>query len=351
MPVKQTPDGRYYVQYRVPSKTSPVKEYFGRGKDAKRSAEIREAEINLAKTRHQMIVRPSGMYLDELAQHYLDYCKTKGKSERYRKDILLLLNNHLLPMLSHKPVDRLDFEDMMQVAEKYADRSQATRNRYFDYMKAIFRFGIDQELTTNNPLRRWKKEKEPRRKVLLTPEDLRRIYDHAAPHLQWAIEVCWNIGTRPGETELLSLRWSDIDFENSTIRVRGTKTATSDRLVHFNPEFRARLLAMRQKASTDYLVEYRGQPMRKIRNSFRTACRRAGITYDVRPYDIRHLNITIQLAGGADIKSVSERAGHADIKTTLEVYYHCRDEQKAEAATKIKPLFQPLPQGKIIKIR
>lgn len=197
--VKVTSDGRYYVQYRVPGKRSAAKEYFGRGEHGKQAAEVRAAEINLARSKKQVVTRPSGMYLDELAQHYLDYLKAAGKSERFRKDLAQLLNIHLLPMLCYRPMDSLDFNDMVRVAEYYADRSQATRNRYFDYLRTIFRFGIDQEWTTNNPLQKWKKAPEPRRKFMLNLDDLQRIYDNAAPHLQWAIEVEWHIGTRPGE--------------------------------------------------------------------------------------------------------------------------------------------------------
>lgn len=107
---------------------------------------------------------------------------------------------------------------------------------------------------------------------------------------------------------------------------------------------------MKAQAQSPFVVEYQGRPMRKIRNSFKTACKKAGINYDVRMYDIRHLNVTAQLAAGADLKSVSERAGHATTKTTLEVYYHCRDEQKVEAANKIPSLRRPPRQGKIVKI-
>jgi len=39
-------------------------------------------------------------------------------------------------------------------------------------------------------------------------------------------------------------------------------------------------------------------------------------------YSLRHTSITLALAEGADIKAVSERAGHSDIVTTLRTYAH-----------------------------
>ena len=264
--------GSILVSAEVHEKKSPVKDYFARGPAGKQAAEIRAAEINLARKKKHRIVRATGIYLCDVAQLYLDHLRAQGKTERFRHELSNLLNNSFLPLLSDRPVEHLDFTDIMRVAEKYADKAQATRNRYFDYLRAIFRFGVDQEITTNNPMKKWKKIKEARRTVYLTADDLRRIYEHAAPHLQWAIEIEWHLGTRPGESELLTIKWTDVDFQNNTIHVRGTKTATSDRLVNFNADFRARLLEMRERALTDYLVEYEGKQMKKFRYSFKAAC-------------------------------------------------------------------------------
>jgi len=280
MSVRSTPDGRYFVQYRVPGRIAAVKEYFGRGPEGKRAADIRDKEIQLARARGFRVAAPTGIYLDALAQAYIGFCKAEGRSLRWMKELANLLNNHILPILSNRPVEQLEFTDILKVLQHYEDRSQSTKNRYCDYLRAIFRFGVDHGLTTNNPMKAWKKKKEPRRSVKLTVDDLRRIYEHAEYHLQWAIECEWNLGTRPGVSELLTIKWSDIDFDNNTIHIKGTKTLTSDRLVHINMEFRSRLLEMKDKAKTEYLIEYKGKPVKKFRRSFKTACAGAGITYD-----------------------------------------------------------------------
>jgi integrase len=111
---------------------------------------------------------------------------------------------------------------------------------------------------------------------------LERILEHAPPHLAWAIEVEWALGTRPGETELFAVKWADVDFEGSMIHVRGTKTGSSDRLVPVDALFRSRLLEMRDQAQSEYLVEYKGQPIKKLRTSWGTTRKKAGIAYSVR---------------------------------------------------------------------
>jgi integrase len=56
-------------------------------------------------------------------------------------------------------------------------------------------------------------------------------------------------------------------------------------------------------------------------NVWGPALRRAGITFNVRPHDLRHAHASWLLAGGADLQTVKERLGHGSISTT-ERYLH-----------------------------
>ncbi len=112
--------------------------------------------------------------------------------------------------------------------------------------------------------------------------------EHAAPHVKWAIEIAFNLGVRTGPSELLSLQWKYIDWENGTIRVFGSKT-NRWRTIPLNPEFMDRLEEMFGLAKTEFLVEYHGKPIKSLHNGFRHACERAGIGKDIISYDIRHL--------------------------------------------------------------
>ncbi|MHC1712525.1 MAG: tyrosine-type recombinase/integrase [Solidesulfovibrio sp.] len=133
--------------------------------------------------------------------------------------------------------------------------------------------------------------------------DLTKIKDAASPHLVWAIEVPWDLGVRTGESELLALTWHDIDWEDSSIKVYAT-TAKTTRVIPIAPEFLERLKTMRQKAQTGYIIEYQGKPLRKFRRSLKTAAEKAGLTYPVVMYDIRHLFATTLLREGGDVAAV-----------------------------------------------
>jgi integrase len=65
-------------------------------------------------------------------------------------------------------------------------------------------------------------------------------------------------------------------------------------------------------------------------NVWQPAVKRAGITFHVRPHDLRHAHASWLLAGGADLQMVKDRLGHGSISTT-EKYLHTLPEADDEA--------------------
>lgn len=336
--LSQTKTGIWYIQYRIPGVKSPQKESFGRGNNAMSLANERIEEIKSGYVYTPKVISSRRrLYFDELGQCYLDMMRSKGKTKSWIQRVKYLLNEHFLQNLCQVPVNELTMIDVLKVAARFNDKSPATQNRYMDTLKAIFNLGNQLELIDNNPMKSWKKNKERPREVFLTVQDLTKIYQLAPDHLKWIIEVEWELGTRPGVSELFSLKWSDVDFENDILRVRGTKTLTSNRIIPLTPNFRERLLEMKKQAKTDYLIEFKGKPITSCKTTFLKTVKKAGITYPVRLYDIRHLFASTILANGGDLKAVSKLLGHASTVMTANVYYHELKGEKALALTR-KPV-------------
>jgi len=142
------------------------------------------------------------------------------------------------------------------------------------------------------------------------------------------IELLYSCGLRI--SELLSLSMNNIDFIDGFLTVRGK--GSKERVV---PMGKSALLLLR-----DYLKHARQALLGKERNQFvflnnrgkkmsrmgawkivHTAALGAGIGKPLSPHTLRHSCATHLLEGGADLRSVQEFLGHADIGTT-QVYTH-----------------------------
>lgn len=337
--------GGWFIAYRERGKRKLIREYFGKTEDGKHDAEVRLVEIKLKKMKGEAVVDRSGMYLDQLAQLYLEDAKVRGKTLRWRAEFASRLNTDILPNLSSKPVDQLSYSDILALTKKegvWEKKTVVTAGRYLGYLRAVFEFGMDKNFIRNNPFVGWSRPKDIKRNPDLTVADLQKIISNAKPHLAWALEVEWYLGTRPGPSELFKIKWSDVYFDKSKIHVRGTKTEDSDRYVPVTGEFLARLHAVKACASTQYVVEYKGRSVRQVRRSFKTACKLAGIEYDVRPYDVRHLFASVMLSKGGDLAAVSKLLGHSRIETTMERYYHLMEGEKTRTINLLPMMTPPI---------
>lgn len=340
---------RWYVKYRVDG--VQTSKWFGTGKRQKEAAEAFDFDIKALKKRRQELPKRTGVFLDHVAQAYLDDAKMRGASKSFLRDFSNLLNKVFLPALTKKPVEALRYDDILEAVRPFLDRTQSTRNRYLGYLRAVFRFGIAHGLTKNNPLANWKKPKEQPRRSLLTVAGLRKILDSAPEHLKWAIEVEWNLGARPGPSELFALKWEHVNFEEGTVAIYASKTR-SWRDVPISADFLARLAARKKIAKSPYVIEYHGHGVRRVNTSWVWAVAEAakcepsllGATL----YDIRHLFATTLLNQGADLAAVSSLLGHHSTHMTANQYYHLMAGEKRKAVQKLPSLDQPDPPKTVV---
>ena len=360
-------DGRWLVYWNENGKRRDKS--FGSGDNGKYQAEVFDAAVKNAKANNQTVPDPSlvqtyqapvinvsqisyepvipvavvetgSITFGKLAQKYLEHLSASGKTEKHILTIANLLKTCFFNLLDkNKCVDNMTYvDDILPFIKHFQGvsnitgrpRSQITVNRYCDYVDAIFNFGIENELSKTNPMSKRKRSKERPRDVQLNIEDMKKIMDKAEPHLKWAMEVCFNLGTRPGESELLSLKWDDVDFQAGLVRIYASKTK-SYRTIPINPSFLKRLEQEKATSQTGYVIEYMGRNLTTIRKAFKNACKRAGITYPTRMYDLRHLFATTLLNKGADLAAVSKLMGHSTVKLTADTYYHYMEGEKERA--------------------
>ena len=155
-------------------------------------------------------------------------------------------------------------------------------------------------------------------------------------------------GARRGE--ILALKWENIDFANSKVTIKenlleltgglyfdSPKTDSSIRTIAVNTNI---LTVIKNELWTadgiDLVFHTRsGKPIApsSLGRSFRRLLKEAGIE-GFRFHDLRHTHATRLVAAGVNVKLVSKRIGHNDIRTTLGLYTHILPEQDIEAAEK-----------------
>lgn len=142
------------------------------------------------------------------------------------------------------------------------------------------------------------------------------------------LEVLYGAGLRV--SELTGLKVGDLDFEGGFVRCFGK--GSKERLVPVGePALEAArrylergrpLLGKGLKSGHLFLNRFgRGLTRQSVHRLLGRYARQAGLAKAVSPHTLRHSFATHLLAGGADLRSVQEMLGHADIATT-EIYTH-----------------------------
>jgi integrase/recombinase XerC len=141
------------------------------------------------------------------------------------------------------------------------------------------------------------------------------------------LEWLYSCGLRVGE--ISGLRVTDIHPSEGAVRVRGK--GRKERVIPVGrpawDTLRTYWEALGQSPAADQPVFWRGRddprpvPMRTIQSRLKTYLRVAGLDPALTPHKVRHSYATHLLDAGADLRSVQEMLGHAQLATT-QVYTH-----------------------------
>ncbi len=133
----------------------------------------------------------------------------------------------------------------------------------------------------------------------------------------------------------MNLQWSWIDLDQGVMRRREqgeTETKKRTPPVRLGRKILVHLRRWQEadRHKNRYVIHYDGQPIKKLKRSWATACRQAGLK-DVSPHTLRHTRATWLMQSGVD---PWEAAGHLgmSVETLQRVYgKHSPDFQKRAA--------------------
>jgi integrase/recombinase XerD len=212
----------------------------------------------------------------------------------------------------------------------------STRARKAASLRSFYRESILSEAITVDPTRalagprletrlpRVLSVEEVERMLALPKADPRGLRDRAL------LETLYGAGLRASEA--LGLRMQDIDLDVGFVRTvgKGEKERVvplgrmaMDALRAYNERGRRMLGGAGRLKAPELFLNSRGQRLSRqgLHLIVKRYAREAGLPDDVSAHTLRHSFATHLLEGGADLRSVQEMLGHADLSTT-QIYTH-----------------------------
>jgi integrase len=199
-----------------------------------------------------------------------------------------------------------------------SNRSGSIR-KVLSILRAALRWAERKSLIDKAP-HIWLPQAPPPKDRRLTREEASRLRDGVRmPHVRLFVEIALGTGARAGA--ILGLRWSDCDLENKRLNLGGhERQKARAKMVPINETLYDVLVAAREGAMTDHVIEWAGQPVKSIKRGFREAVKRAGLGADVTPHVLRHTAASWMAEAGVPMSEIAAVLGHRDSRTTERVY-------------------------------
>jgi integrase len=258
--------------------------------------------------------------------------------------------------------------------------SAKTIKNYTAFISVVFEFAKRQQVITFNPCSTVTLPKdEYKEKEIYTVEEIQQIlellYQEDKKNFQFVVYFVLAVYTGFRRGELLGLEFKDIDYDRQIVSVKRTsnytkskglysdtpKTKNSYRTLRLPLEL-INLLRQYQAHQAEYaeslgnqwhdndrlFTQWNGLPM--FTNSpslyFGRFCERHGLRY-LNIHSIRHLNASIQVLAGVDVKAIQISLGHSQASTTLNLYCHAFQQAQALAMDGIVNVIG-LPQRQLL---
>jgi len=104
------------------------------------------------------------------------------------------------------------------------------------------------------------------------------------------------------------LTWDRVDLKRLTVDFGPGHGNKRRAVVKLNPEVLSALTAAKRLACSEYVVEFRGKPLKTVKTGFAAACRRAGLE-DVTPHILRHSAATWAAIDGRPLQEIARMLG------------------------------------------
>ena len=322
----------------------------------------KDAEKKLAELLHQLdtgtFIKPDKTTLGGFLERWLKDYAWPNLAPRTAEGYENIIQRHLIPSLGNMPLTQLKPEHLQRYySGKLANgrfngegglSSQSVRHHHMVLHNAL-RSAVKWGLLSRNPADAVSPPPVQKREMHTWDEDdVRRFLDAAKETPYYALFYL-ALFTGMRRSELLALRWRDVDFilsqiyvnrslhhlRNGNIIFRPPKTTKGRRTVALPPSAILVLKEHHEKQKFDRAMlgtpltdddlvfsHLDGKPLlpNTVTHAWIKVVRRVGLP--IRLHDARHTHASLMLKQGIHPKVVQERLGHSSVQVTLDLYSH-----------------------------
>jgi len=310
----------YYIDYYVNGRRK--REAIGESRELAKTV-LAKRKLEIAEGKFLDIKKKPKISFSELAQKFLDYSKVNRSPGTYQyhyfnlKPILDFFSGSLIAEIGINEVERYK-------AKRIREVTAVTLNHELSVLKNVFNRAVEWGILGENPVVLIKKVPEKGSRLrYLSFDEIKRLLASCKGILFVIVSIALNTGMR--KSEILNLKWQDIDFENLIIRLDVTKSGKRRDI-----PIRSDLATIIQSLPkiNEYLFPNHDKHLKSVKKAFRTATIKAGID-DFRFHDLRHTFASQLVMSGIDLATVKELMGHSTIEMTMRYAHLSPDHRRA----------------------
>ena len=303
-------------------------------------AALQKRKVEIAEGKHLDIKRNLKVKFEELCELYSKQHAIPSIKKSWYKDLQTIkilkrwFGGKNLHEINPLMINKFKIERVKEVKKSKLEDgkekfiSPATVNRALACLRCMFNKGIEWGLAESNPCKGVKLFKENNQRLrFLEKEEIATLLSHCSEHLKPIVIVALNTGMR--KSEILGLKWRDIDIKRNIIHLYETKSGEK-RELPMNEAVQKAVIGVFKNPESQYVFCNKdNKPYGHNRKSFATALKNSEIV-DFHFHDLRHTFASQLTMSGVDLNTVRELLGHKSLKMTIR-YSHLSQDHKKRA--------------------
>lgn len=228
---------------------------------------------------------------------------------------------HIKPNIKDIALNKISEDNINNIFNKI--NSDRNKVKAYSVLKNIFQKATKNKIIKSNPMEFIEQPKYKRKKgEALTIEEENLLLSKIKNNYRINITIKFLLYTGCRRSEAFNLEWKDINYNNNTIHIRGTKTDLSDRFIPIFPQIKNLLTEIKKQDKYVLPRIYINVPYKNLKE----------ILPNHKLHDLRHTFATRALEKGIPMKIVQEWLGHSNYNTTANIYSHVTNDTSQQYA-------------------